>query len=57
MQLYQLSIQSDEAWTTVNQLGHLACTHFIDLNEGCLSYELRYAKQIKLIDDTLLKVE
>ena len=52
MHLYQLVMQADEAWATVNELGKLGCAHFIDLNQQKLSYEMRYARPLKLIDET-----
>ena len=39
MDLYQLIMQADDAWATINELGKLECLHFIDLNKDKLSYE------------------
>lgn len=57
MQLYQLIMQSDDAWATINELGKLDCLHFVDLNKEKLAYEQMYAKIIKSIEDTERKLE
>ena len=59
MKLYQVLVQSDEAWSLIDSLGRLGYTHFVDLNEnsGRSAYEMRYWKQIKAIEETLRKLE
>eukprot|EP00347_Sterkiella_histriomuscorum_P018134 403346660 len=57
MQLYQLIMQKDDAWHTVNELGKLNCLHFIDLNSEKLPHEQQFARTIKLIDETERRVE
>jgi hypothetical protein len=52
MSLYQLVIPADEVYLTVTELATLGLTQFIDLNSGRLSHELRYAKPLKLIDES-----
>lgn len=46
MQLYQIMMQSDDAWETVNELAKLNVIHFIDLNQEKLSYEMKYVKTL-----------
>lgn len=57
MQLYQLVMQSDDAWHTVNELGKLNCLHFIDLNPDKLPHEQKFAKIIRTIDETERRIE
>ena len=57
MQLYQLIMQSDDAWATVNELGKLDCLHFMDLNDQKPAHEKTYAKVIKSIEETEKKIE
>lgn len=57
MQLYQLVMQSDDAWYTVNELGKLNCLHFIDLNPDKLPHEQKFAKIIRTIDETERRIE
>ena len=39
MELFQLVMQKDDAWHTINALGSLNCLHFIDLNPNRLPHE------------------
>ena len=57
MVLQQLVMQADDTWHTIQELGRVGCTQFIDLNTGRLSHELRFAKPIKLIDETDRRLE
>ena len=56
MLLYQMMIQGDDAWDTLNELGKLDCLHFIDLNKEKLPHEMKYAKIIKNIEETQRKI-
>lgn len=57
MQLYQLLVQSDEAWQILNELGKHDAFHFIDLNKDRLNHEQTYAKIIKKIEDAQRRLE
>ena len=55
--MYQLAMQNDDAWWTINELGKLNCLHFIDLNKNRLTHEQSFAKIVKAMDETERKLE
>lgn len=57
MKLYQLIMQTDDSWATINELGKLDCLHFIDINKDKLAHEQLFAKMVKRIDETERRVE
>jgi hypothetical protein len=44
MQLYQLMMQLDDAWDTINDFGKIECVHFVDLNKDKLPHNLKYSR-------------
>jgi hypothetical protein len=50
-------MQADEAWETINDLGRLGYLHFIDLNHDKAPHEQQFAKIIKIIEDSLRRIE
>ena len=50
-------MQADEAWHTINDLGKLGFLHFIDLNADKSPHELQFAKIIKIIEESLRRIE
>lgn len=57
MVLYQLTSPADEVHQTIHTLANLGHAHFIDLNPSKLPHELRFAKQVRLIEDTERSLE
>ena len=59
MKLYQLMVQSDEAWQLANALGKFGLAQVIDLydNSGQSAFGKRHWKQIKRIEETLHSLE
>lgn len=57
MQLYQIMMQVQDAWDTLNELGKLDIVHFVDLNKEKLPHELKYAKTINNINDIQKRIE
>jgi len=43
MDLYEVSIQKDDSWEAMNELGGLNSVHFLDLNKGEQVFNLPYA--------------
>ena len=43
MEMYQVTMNKDDAWFAMNELGNLGVIHFIDLNKMEQSFHLPYA--------------
>jgi len=52
MQLFQMFVQQDEAWETVNDIGNLNCVHFVDLNKDKMPHELKFTRQLKILEES-----
>ena len=52
-----MMVQIDDAWETMNELGKLERTHFIDLNKDKLLHELSFSKTIKRIEEIEKNIE
>ena len=55
--LYQILIPKDNDWDIMNELGHLNCLQFVNLNTGAQSHHLKYFNQVKRADDSIRKIE
>jgi hypothetical protein len=55
--LYQVLIPKDNDWDIMNELGHLNCLHFVDLNKGEQNFHLRYYNQVRRAEDSVRKIE
>ena len=51
MQLFQLTVPKDDAWSVANILGSTSTAHFIDLNKNEQPFDLPYTARIKMCDD------
>jgi hypothetical protein len=55
--LYQILIPKDNDWDIMNELGHLNCLQFVDLNKGVLAYHLKYFNQVSRASVSIRKIE
>jgi len=44
MVLFQISVQKDDSWKIVNDIGDMGKTHFIDINNEESPYNLPYTQ-------------
>lgn len=44
MALYQISVQKDDSWNILNNIGNIGKTHFIDINVEESPYNLPYTQ-------------
>mmetsp|Transcript_35448 Transcript_35448/g.47910 ORF Transcript_35448/g.47910 Transcript_35448/m.47910 type:complete len:118 (-) Transcript_35448:1331-1684(-) len=56
MQLFQLTVPKDDAWSVANILGSMSAAHFIDLNKNEQPFDLPYTSRIKMCDDAERKL-
>jgi hypothetical protein len=56
MQLYQMVMQKDDGWATLNELGKINCLHFIDLNKDKMPHELQYSRTIRNLEEVQRKI-
>jgi len=56
MELFQVTMSKDDAWTIMNELGQLDTLHFVDLNKDEQSFNLPYAQEIRRCDETFRKI-
>ena len=40
-------IRKDDDWEVINQLGHLNCLHFVDLNADEQTHKLHYTNELR----------
>lgn len=57
MDLYQILVPKDNDWDILNELGHLNCIQFIDLNKGEQPHHLRYINQVKRAEEAQRKIQ
>lgn len=57
MVLFQISVQKDDSWKIVNDIGDMGKTHFIDINNEESPYNLPYTQQIKNCEDSEKKLQ
>ncbi len=50
-------IPKDNDWDIMNELGHLNCLHFVDLNKKQQTFHLRYYNQVRRAEDAIRKIE
>ena len=51
MSLYQIMVQIDDSWDTMNELGKIDCLHFIDLNKDRAPHEMKYSKTLRNLEE------
>lgn len=56
MALYQISVQKDDSWNILNNIGDIGKTHFIDINLEESPYNLPYTQQIKNCEESEKKL-
>ena len=56
MQLFQMVMQTDDSWDTLNEIGKLDAVHFINLNSDKMSHEMTYAKTIRQLEEIDRKI-
>jgi hypothetical protein len=57
MDLYQIIISKDNDWDIMNELGHINCLHFINLNRDEQTHHLRYYNQMRRAEDVEKLIE
>ena len=56
MALYQITVQKDDSWNILNNIGDIGKTHFIDINLEESPYNLPYTQQIKNCEESEKKL-
>ena len=49
--MYQILVPKDNDWDIMNELGHVNCLHFIDLNRAEQPHHLRYFSEIRRAEE------
>jgi len=52
MNLYEIFMPIESAWTIMNELGKVASLHFIDINENLVIFSRPYSQYIKRCDES-----
>jgi len=55
--LYEIIVPKDNDWDIMNELGHLNCLHFVDLNKGEVGHHLRYISEAKRAEECERQLE
>lgn len=54
--LYEILVPKDSDWDVMNELGHLNCLHFINLNKSEQPHHLNYTSYIKSAEEAERKL-